>query len=303
LYPNPSVLAAALSALTHRIRIRAGSVVAPLHHPIRIAEEWSIVDNLSGGRVELSFASGYHPGDFTLSPASYADRKEIMFQHVDSVRRLWAGEEVTFCGVEGQEVPVRTLPRPIQRELPVWITSAGSEETWIRAAKIGAHVLTGLAGIGRQSIDTLATRISQYRERLADYGHATAKVALMLHAYVGVDAAGTRDTVRKPISEYVRTFIEQGENLVPSASNISAGLSQQDKESLAEMAFQRFIETNGLLGTVEKCTELTRVFQSIGVDELACLVDFGLDDQTVLSGLELLDSVRARFCRSTQDPR
>src|SRR5436853_5458539 len=66
LFPNPSVLAAALSMITKRIQIRAGSVVAPLHHPIRIAEEWSVVDNLSDGRVELSFASGYHPGDFML---------------------------------------------------------------------------------------------------------------------------------------------------------------------------------------------------------------------------------------------
>src|SRR6185503_1277973 len=50
LYPNPSVLSAALAMITERVEIRAGSVALPLHHPVRVAEEWSVVDNLSRGR-------------------------------------------------------------------------------------------------------------------------------------------------------------------------------------------------------------------------------------------------------------
>ncbi len=72
LYPNPSVLSAALSLFTKNIRLRAGSVVLPLHDPLRVAEEWALVDQLSGGRVGVSFASGWHPQDFALAPGSYA---------------------------------------------------------------------------------------------------------------------------------------------------------------------------------------------------------------------------------------
>ena len=60
LFPNPSVIGAALAMVTRNIQIRSGSIVAPLHHPVRIAEEWAVVDQLSGGRVGLSFASGWH---------------------------------------------------------------------------------------------------------------------------------------------------------------------------------------------------------------------------------------------------
>ena len=74
-YPNPSVTSAALAMVTERIALRAGSVVAPLHHPLRIAEEWSVVDNLSAGRVGLSLASGWNPVDFALRPEAYADRQ------------------------------------------------------------------------------------------------------------------------------------------------------------------------------------------------------------------------------------
>src|SRR5262249_33140876 len=55
IFPNPSLAGAVLAGTTRRIRIRAGSVVMPLHHPIRVAEEWAVVDNLSGGRVDVSF--------------------------------------------------------------------------------------------------------------------------------------------------------------------------------------------------------------------------------------------------------
>ena len=74
LYPSPATLAAALAAVTRNIGIRAGSVVVPLHHPVRIAEDWSVVDNLSQGRVGIACASGWHPNDFILHPECSSGR-------------------------------------------------------------------------------------------------------------------------------------------------------------------------------------------------------------------------------------
>src|SRR6201999_1935893 len=91
-YPNPSVTGAALAAITQRLQIRAGSCVVPLHHPARVAEEWAVVDNLSGGRVGISFASGWQPDDFLLAPQNYRDNKRAMSELIDQVRRLWRGE-------------------------------------------------------------------------------------------------------------------------------------------------------------------------------------------------------------------
>src|SRR6266699_1468343 len=95
-FPNPSVLASAVAATTRRIGIRAGSVVMPLHHPARVAEEWSVVDQLSRGRVGISFASGWHSGDFILSRHPVTDRKSVMAEGIESVRALWRGEGRTF---------------------------------------------------------------------------------------------------------------------------------------------------------------------------------------------------------------
>ena len=90
--PNPSVLAAALARETQQIRLHGGSVVVPLHHPVRIAEEWSMVDNLSQGRVGISFASGWHPNDFVFAPGNFEKRRELYYEGIETVRRLWRGE-------------------------------------------------------------------------------------------------------------------------------------------------------------------------------------------------------------------
>ncbi|HEX8184529.1 MAG TPA: MupA/Atu3671 family FMN-dependent luciferase-like monooxygenase, partial [Blastocatellia bacterium] len=160
IYPNPSVTSAAIASITERVQIRAGSVVLPLHDPIRVAEEWAVVDNISNGRVGISFASGWHANDFVLAPESYSNRKELMFSKIKTVQKLWKGEPVTFPDSHGNDVEIKTLPRPVQPELPTWITAAGNPETFQMAGEIGANVLTHLLG---QSIDELAERISLYR--------------------------------------------------------------------------------------------------------------------------------------------
>ena len=114
----------------------------PLHHPARVAEEWAVVDRLSGGRVGVAFAAGWHPRDFVLRPEAYATAREGLFDGIETVQRLWRGEAVAFPGPpggdpsgSGEAIEVRTLPRPIQPELPTWITTAGNPATSAKPAR------------------------------------------------------------------------------------------------------------------------------------------------------------------------
>ena len=108
--PNPSVIAAALARETEHVRLRAGSVVLPLHHAVRVAEEWSVVDNLSRGRVGVSFASGWHPDDFVFAPEAYGRHRELMFEKIEEVRQLWRGEVGRGARRRGQRNPRPPLP-------------------------------------------------------------------------------------------------------------------------------------------------------------------------------------------------
>ncbi|WP_418960769.1 MupA/Atu3671 family FMN-dependent luciferase-like monooxygenase [Streptomyces tritici] len=294
LYPNPSVLAAALAVVTERIQIRAGSTVLPLHHPVRVAEEWAVVDNLSGGRVGISAASGWHPDDFLLAPGDgqerYPRRKDEMFEAIDVIRRLWAGETVDLPRADGSPQSVRSLPRPLQPELPVWVSTQGSTETFVRAGEIGAHLLTG---VGAQYPAHLKDNIAAYREARARAGHdpAAGRVTAMVHAFVWPDDEEARELVRGPLTGYLKSFLAQQD----SFDSEFAKLDEAERDVMLDRAFARYFDSLALLGTPDKCESLIEDLVDLGVDEAACLVDFGVAPEKVLKGLELLTELKDRY--------
>src|SRR5437763_15839936 len=105
-----------------------------------------------------------------------------MHRGIDTVPRLWPGEHITLPNGSGQDVQVMVRPRPIQSELPFWLTAAGSPETFAAAGRVGANLLTHLLG---QTAEQLAAKITAYREARRAAGHACpGHVTLMLHTYV-----------------------------------------------------------------------------------------------------------------------
>jgi natural product biosynthesis luciferase-like monooxygenase protein len=305
LYPNPAVAGAAVAAVTERVGIRAGSVVLPLHHPARVAEEWSVVDNISRGRVGLSFASGWQPNDFALMPGNFADNKAIMLRDIEVVRKLWRGDSVAFDGPLGQPVEVRTLPRPVQKELPYWVTSAGNPQTFIDAGRIGANVLTHLLG---QSVEELSEKIAAYRQAYKAAGHpGEGFVSLMLHTFVGPDTEVVRATVKQPLIAYLKTSLNlvkqyawsfpafkrrEGMDAQDQGSIDLQSLSADEMDALLEYSFERYFQDSGLFGTAESCLAMVDRIKAVGVDDVACLIDFGIASDTVLTHLPHLNRLR-----------
>lgn len=299
LYPNPSVTGAALAVATERIQIRAGSVVAPLHHPLRIAEEWAVVDNLSGGRVGLSFASGWHATDFALRPENYAGRREVVLDYAAQVRRLWRGETVEAVDGVGEPCRLGIHPPPVQAELPMWLTSAGGMETFRAAGRAGLGVLTHLLG---QDPADLAARIAAYREETSRRPEADGwrgHVVLMVHTYLGDDEEAARETVRGPLSDYLRSSLGLllGSGLDGRRRIDPASLAPADVDFLVARSFDRYYDDGGLLGTVPRVRGAVERFAALGVDELACLIDFGVPSAAVLAGLPHLDRLRRDCAR------
>lgn len=306
LYPNPAITSAAIAAVTTRVKIRAGSLVLPLHHPVRAAEDWSLVDNLSNGRVGIAFASGWHPNDFVLAPQNHRTAKQVMFDGLATMRRLWRGEAVTLAGPDERDVTIRTLPRPVQPELPFWITTAGNPDTFRQAGDIGANVLTHLLG---QTIDEVAGKIRAYRDARRVAGHAgPGHVTLMLHTFVGHSDDEVREIVRAPMKQYLGSSLNlvrqhawsfpafKGRAVAPDAptDDLFRNLSAEDLDALLDHSFERYFETGGLFGSEDTCVATVERLRDIGVDEIACLIDFGVPAGRVLSSLDALAAVRRR---------
>jgi natural product biosynthesis luciferase-like monooxygenase protein len=312
-YPNPSVTGAAVAAVTKNIGVRAGSCVAPLHHPARIAEDWAVIDNLTNGRAGLAMASGWHPDDFVLRPENTPpNNRDAMFKSIDQVRRLWRGEAVEFPTASGTHAVI-TQPRPVSAELPIWVTTAGNPQTWIEAGEIGANVLTHLLG---QSVDEVGDKIKLYHAALRGAGHdpANHSVTLMLHTYIARDRELSRETAREPMKDYLRSaagLIKQYAWAFPAFKKPAGvenpmqidlqSLSHEENEAILDFAFKRYFEDSGLFGTVDDCLARVESLKKIGVTEVACLIDYGINTQAVMEGLYPLAEVLRRSNQSGPD--
>ena len=305
-YPNPAVTGAAVAAVTRNIGVRSGSVVLPLHHPARVAEDWAVIDNLTNGRAGLAVASGWQPDDFVLRPENTPpNNRAAMFEGIEQVRRLWRGEAVDFPTKTGT-FAVRTQPRPVSKELPVWITTAGNPATWREAGEIGANVLTHLLG---QSIDEVGDKIRIYHEALRKAGHDPAdfKVSLMLHTYVCRDRDQARRVAEKPMKDYLASavgLVQQYAWAFPAFKKPQGiekpqdidlrTLSADESAAILDFAFQRYFEDSGLFGTVEDALDRVEDLKRIGVTEVACLIDYGIAPEAVMEGLYPLAEVLRR---------
>ncbi|MDQ6673653.1 MAG: LLM class flavin-dependent oxidoreductase [Chloroflexota bacterium] len=305
LYPNPALTSAAVAVITTRIAIRAGSVVLPLHNPIRCAEEWSVVDNLSNGRVGLSFASGWHASDFALAPDNFKDRRELMARGIERVRALWRGEAVPATSGDGKPIEVKMYPPPVQREPQIWVTASGSPETFAMAGRSGASILTNLLVMKPEE---LVANVAVYRNAYRQAGHSgDGHVTLMLHTFVGQNQEEVRRKVRQPFLEYLRTstdlinkarweltaFAKADDRVAPGGVTMNLDeLSKEDMDAILDHAFERYFATAGLFGTPESCLATVDRLGDLGVDELACLIDFGVDSDSVLASLPHLDELR-----------
>lgn len=144
---QPLTFAAAAAARTRRVRLGTAVIVAPLHHPVELAEQAALVDLVSGGRLEVGLGAGYRVPEYELYGVSGERRRAVTDQRARELRALWADDA---GGV---------TPRPVQDRLPLWMGYLGPQ---------GAR-RAGLLGEGLLATD--AQLWEPYRAGLVEGGH------------------------------------------------------------------------------------------------------------------------------------
>ncbi len=253
----------------------------------------------------ISFAPGWQPNDFVLRPEAFQKRKDLMFEQIEMVRRLWRGEALPFVNPTGETIDVRILPRPVQKELPVWVTIAGNPESFVAAARAGANVLTHLLG---QSVKEVGEKVALYRKTWREAGHpGSGSVTMMVHSFVGDSDEAVKDVVREPMKAYLRSavgLVREAAWSFPTFKQKTTNakgefdadhLSPEEMDALLEHSFERYYSTSGLFGSVDTARRFVNDLRAIGIDEVACLVDFGVPTEQVLAHLPKLAEVARSF--------
>src|SRR5271163_1196690 len=297
LYGSPSVTGAALAVITKHISIRAGSVVLPLQNPLRVAEEWSMIDNLSNGRVAIAAASGWHANDFVLSPDTYQNRHADMYEKIAIVQKLWRGEKVSLLNGMGVKTDVSILPAPIQPELPIWLT-AQSDDTFLNAGRLGFNVMTANFSLNHD-LKELVRKAKLYRDAIQTHHGRRGHITLMAHTFVGDNLDAIRTIAQPAMVEYLKVNIEMQKDHSLGTKDergalrktswvnpkISTFSEQETQEMIEYQALNNIGSPLSFIGTFERCAQQAQHLRENGVDEIACLIDFGIGFADVMASL------------------
>ena len=120
----PDLVLASVAARTKRIRLAPAVAVLPLHHPIRVAEQWATLDLLSRGRVDFAAGRGYDRREYLPLNVSFEHNQEIFEEGMEVVRSLWAADRaISHHGRHYRFDDVAITPKPVQLPLPAYLPS------------------------------------------------------------------------------------------------------------------------------------------------------------------------------------
>jgi alkanesulfonate monooxygenase SsuD/methylene tetrahydromethanopterin reductase-like flavin-dependent oxidoreductase (luciferase family) len=163
---SPNLLASAAAQRTKRAKLLIYGNLLPLHEPLRLAEELSMLDCLSGGRLVSGFARGI-PREYQVHNVPLAESRARFEEAYEIITRAWTEEVFSYEGKFWQYKDVALWPRPVQRpHPPIWIPVTGSKESIEFAAKHDITITPGLRPGGLQE-----DMIRYYAKCLKAAGH------------------------------------------------------------------------------------------------------------------------------------
>lgn len=294
--PSLGVLAAALARETRRVRLGTSVVIAPFAHPLRIAEEWAMVDILSGGRLDFGLGRGYQPREFAGLGVTMERTRQRFDECLAVIRQAWTGEPVHFAGEFYTVGGVTVYPRPLQRPHPPLWTAAVSPDTYALAGRQGLRILTAPSFT---PWDILRRNYDAYHEawRAAHGSTAGAEIAMNKIVYVADSSRQAREEVREPI----RWFFQTQAGLIADPAGVPPEqyrFYRKVRENLLALSDEQALDEAAIVGDPEEVADRIRAHQeALGLTHFMGSFSRGMADRRkVLRSLRLFgDKVLPRL--------
>jgi natural product biosynthesis luciferase-like monooxygenase protein len=288
---STAVMLAALAESTKRIRLGTGIVVLPFHNPIRVAEEFALLDLLSGGRVDLGIGRGYQPHEFRGYGVDQTKSRGMFNEAVEIIQQAWTQERVNFSGVHFKFQDVLVRPKPLQKpHPPIWM-AALSPESFVQAGKKGFNLLCApVFGFGGKSgLDN----IEAYRTALREAGHdpSTRQIAALCMTYVARSAPEAERDFAEPVIWYYRTFSKY---IAPPAGQPAVKTYEPyvaTRDLAAAVTWEQLRDLGAVIcGNPQQAGErIADLQKQFGFTTLLCWTRLGgLDHSKVLASMELM---------------
>jgi probable F420-dependent oxidoreductase len=208
---EPFVTLACIAAKTQRLKVGTSCLVLPQRNPVLVAKQAASLDAFSGGRVILGLGAGWAEREFRYLSAEFGKRGRVMDEGIRLMKALWKDDVIRFDGEFFHIEDALFLPKPVRREIPVWIGGNGPLAVR-RAMRLGDgwHPV----GAALEDFGKGAQRILKSGRKIALSIRMTTDVRKKREVYVGannerrVAVSGSASEIRKQIDEYAAAGLE-----------------------------------------------------------------------------------------------
>ncbi|MCZ6616937.1 MAG: LLM class flavin-dependent oxidoreductase [Gammaproteobacteria bacterium] len=278
--PSWIPIASAMAAITQHVRFGTDICLMPFNHPIRLAEDLAVLDNLSGGRVEVGVGMGYAPHEFRGFGFPVGRRVSLMNEGIEVLQRCFAGERFSYRGKRYRFEDVVITPGYVQEGgPPLWI-AAMSAAGAARAAHYDTNFLP--QGLRHQSYDPWVEALSSSGRNPADYRVGIIRSILVTDDR-DADWPPVRTAERYRMALYQRFFEESGE-----------GFGEQGEP----------VPQTWIVGDVDHCvSELKQFIAAFGITDIVTMaVPPGLRPAQMAQSLERLFTEVVPRLKQNADP-
>jgi alkanesulfonate monooxygenase SsuD/methylene tetrahydromethanopterin reductase-like flavin-dependent oxidoreductase (luciferase family) len=255
---SPPMLIAALGQRTKKIRLGPAVSVLPLHHPLLVAEEYALADNLCGGRLNFAIGSGFSPVEYKTFGMSMEEARERYWESFDLIVKAWTEEEFSHQGKYYQIEDGSLYMKPVQKPMPPTWIAASSDETLIRAGELGFPIM-GIPFVRSSSLPDVKQKNDLFKESYFRTGHKEVPdIVVALHVYLHErenDAVQSARPCFERVVDYLKKYRRPGAR-VPDFDTIK-------KDKLA------------LFTTPREACSILHEYERIGVTHVICMVNFG----------------------------
>ncbi|MGI0049416.1 MAG: LLM class flavin-dependent oxidoreductase [Nitrososphaera sp.] len=203
----PAVILGAAAARTQRIRLTSAVTLLSAADPVRVFQEFATLDLLSQGRAEMVVGRGSFIDAFPLFGLRLEDYDSLFAEKLDLLLKIRDSEYVHWSGeyrpaLTGQGI----YPRPLQKQLPIWLGVGGTPESFVRAGVLGLPLMVAIIGGETHRFRPL---VDLYREAGKRAGHSPDQLKVGVHS-LGYVAETTQEAADDFFPGYARAFTDIG---------------------------------------------------------------------------------------------
>ncbi|GGM60959.1 monooxygenase [Longimycelium tulufanense] len=273
--PSPLTFLAAVAARTERVRLMTGCVLPSFHHPVKLASYASMVDAISGGRLDVGFARAYLPYEFETFEVPMDGSRERFEATVAAVVRLWTEEDVTEKTDFFSFSDATILPRPTQQpHPPVYVAAVKTDASFVRVGQLGHGLLITPSGLAMNT-----RQVRSYVDAFEPSSAATPRprVVASLPLLVAETDADARRMADPHLARYLQVWTSATDSWNASASRDYPSYTGMSR--YLRTLTPRDLRTSGsaIVGSPESVLRRTEQFiEQVGqVDSIVWQVDYG----------------------------